>query len=148
MKHAIVANAEPKHSAHRTKTRVKPPHNCQKNTTFQKKTKSSIPHLNGHNAQSHVRGTTPSRTEEKSFPAPSRKNILPHPIRNKSVAGIKSKETQQKGYIRPSKSPYAALLSSSKKKTGNSALSQDYRQISKWTIKNRCTHTSPHPRTH
>ena len=47
------------------------------------------------------------------------------------------KEHLQKGYIRPSKSPYAAPFFFIKKKDGKLRPVQDYRQINEWTIKNR-----------
>ena len=47
------------------------------------------------------------------------------------------KEHVQKGYIRPSKSPYAALFFFIKKKDGQLRPVQDYRRLNEWTIKNR-----------
>ena len=47
------------------------------------------------------------------------------------------KEHLQKGYIRPSKSPYTAPFFFIKKKDGKLCPVQDYCQINKWTIKNR-----------
>ena len=47
------------------------------------------------------------------------------------------KEHLQKGYIRPSKSPYAAPFFFIKKKDRKLRPIQDYRQINEWTIKNR-----------
>ena len=47
------------------------------------------------------------------------------------------KEHLQKGYIRPSKSPYAAPFFFIKKKDGKLCPVQDYRRINEWTIKNR-----------
>ena len=47
------------------------------------------------------------------------------------------KEHLQKGYIRPSKSPYAAPFFFIKKKDGKLRPVQDYRRINEWTIKNR-----------
>ena len=46
------------------------------------------------------------------------------------------KEHLQKGYIRPSKSPYAAPFFFIKKKDGKLRPVQDYRWINEWTIKN------------
>jgi Reverse transcriptase (RNA-dependent DNA polymerase) len=46
-------------------------------------------------------------------------------------------EHQAKGYIRPSKSPYAAPLFFIKKKDGKLQPVQDYQQINEWTIRNR-----------
>jgi Reverse transcriptase (RNA-dependent DNA polymerase) len=46
------------------------------------------------------------------------------------------KEHVQKGYIRPSKSPYAAPFFI-KKKDGRLQPVQDYRRLNEWTIKNR-----------
>ena len=46
------------------------------------------------------------------------------------------KEHLQKGYIRPSKSPYAAPFFYIKKKDGKLRPVQDYRRINEWTIKN------------
>src|ERR1700747_588888 len=43
----------------------------------------------------------------------------------------------QKGYIRPSKSPYAAPFFFIKKKDGKLRPVQDYRELNKWTIRNR-----------
>ena len=45
------------------------------------------------------------------------------------------KEHLQKGYIRPSKSPYAAPFFFIKKKDGKLRPVQDYRRINEWTIK-------------
>ena len=42
-----------------------------------------------------------------------------------------------KGYIRPSKSPYASPFFFIKKKDGKLWSVQDYRKINEWTIKNR-----------
>src|ERR1700761_8604173 len=42
-----------------------------------------------------------------------------------------------KGYIRPSKSPYAAPFFFIKKKSGELRPVQDYRKVNEWTIKNR-----------
>jgi Reverse transcriptase (RNA-dependent DNA polymerase) len=47
------------------------------------------------------------------------------------------KEHLEKGYIRPSKSPYAAPFFFIKKKDGKLRSVQDYRKVNKWTIKNR-----------
>ena len=47
------------------------------------------------------------------------------------------KEHVQKGYIRPSKSPYAAPFFFIKKKDGQLRPVQDYRRLNEWTIKNR-----------
>jgi hypothetical protein len=47
------------------------------------------------------------------------------------------KEQQAKGYIRPSKSPYAAPFFFIKKKDGKLRPVQDYRRLNEWTIKNR-----------
>jgi hypothetical protein len=47
------------------------------------------------------------------------------------------KEHQRKGYIRPSKSPYAAPFFFIKKKDGKLRPVQDYRKINEWTIRNR-----------
>ena len=47
------------------------------------------------------------------------------------------KEHVQKGYIRPSKSPYAAPFFFIKKKDGRLRPVQDYRRLNKWTIRNR-----------
>ena len=47
------------------------------------------------------------------------------------------KEHVQKGYIRPSKSPYAAPFFFIKKKDGRLRPVQDYRRLNEWTIKNR-----------
>src|ERR1700761_4433881 len=47
------------------------------------------------------------------------------------------KEHLQKGYIRPSKSPYAAPFFFIKKKDGKLRPVQDYRRLNEWTIKNR-----------
>ena len=47
------------------------------------------------------------------------------------------KEHVQKGYIRPSKSPYAAPFFFIKKKDGQLRPVQDYRRLNEWTIRNR-----------
>src|SRR5580692_6579425 len=47
------------------------------------------------------------------------------------------KEQQAKGYIRPSKSPYAAPFFFIKKKDGKLRPVQDYRHLNEWTIRNR-----------
>jgi hypothetical protein len=47
------------------------------------------------------------------------------------------KEHLAKGYIRPSKSPYASPFFFIKKKDGKLRPVQDYRKVNKWTIKNR-----------
>ena len=47
------------------------------------------------------------------------------------------KEHLEKGYIRPSKSPYAAPFFFIKKKDGKLRPVQDYRKVNEWTIKNR-----------
>ena len=47
------------------------------------------------------------------------------------------KEHQRKGYIRPSKSPYAAPFFFIKKKDGKLRPVQDYRKINEWTVRNR-----------
>ena len=47
------------------------------------------------------------------------------------------KEHQRKGYIRPSKSPYAAPFFFIKKKDGKLHPVQDYRKINEWTVRNR-----------
>ena len=47
------------------------------------------------------------------------------------------KEHVQKGYIRPSKSPYAAPFFFIKKKDGRLRPVQDYRCLNEWTIRNR-----------
>jgi hypothetical protein len=47
------------------------------------------------------------------------------------------KEQSQKGYIKPSKSPYAAPFFFIKKKDGKLRPVQDYRQLNEWTVKNR-----------
>ena len=46
------------------------------------------------------------------------------------------REQQAKGYIWPSKSPYAVLFFFIKKKDGKLQPVQDYRRLNKWTIKN------------
>ena len=46
------------------------------------------------------------------------------------------KEHQAKGYIHPSKSPYATPFFFIKKKDGKLRLVQDYRKVNEWTIKN------------
>src|SRR5277367_3073030 len=47
------------------------------------------------------------------------------------------KEHLKKGYIRPSKSPYAAPFFFIKKKDGKLRPVQDYRRLNEWTIRNR-----------
>jgi hypothetical protein len=47
------------------------------------------------------------------------------------------KEQSQKGYIRPSKSPYAAPFFFIKKKDGKLRPVQDYKRLNEWTVKNR-----------
>src|SRR5882757_1746128 len=47
------------------------------------------------------------------------------------------KEHLAKGYIRPSKSPYAAPFFFIKKKDGKLQPVQDYRRLNEWTIRNR-----------
>jgi len=47
------------------------------------------------------------------------------------------KEHLAKGYIRPSKSPYAAPFFFIKKKDGKLRPVQDYRRLNEWTIRNR-----------
>jgi RNase H-like domain found in reverse transcriptase/Reverse transcriptase (RNA-dependent DNA polymerase)/Integrase zinc binding domain/Chromo (CHRromatin Organisation MOdifier) domain len=47
------------------------------------------------------------------------------------------KEHLAKGYIRPSKSPYAAPFFFIKKKDGKLRPVQDYRKVNEWTIRNR-----------
>ena len=47
------------------------------------------------------------------------------------------KEHLKKGYIHPSKSPYAAPFFFIKKKDGKLCPVQDYRKVNEWTIKNR-----------
>ena len=47
------------------------------------------------------------------------------------------KEHVQKGYIHPSKSPYAAPFFFIKKKDGQLRPVQDYRRLNKWTIRNQ-----------
>jgi hypothetical protein len=47
------------------------------------------------------------------------------------------KEHLRKGYIKPSKSPYALPFFFIKKKDGKLHPVQDYRKVNKWTIKNR-----------
>ena len=47
------------------------------------------------------------------------------------------KEHQRKGYIRLSKSPYAAPFFFIKKKDGKLRPVQDYRKINEWTVWNR-----------
>ena len=49
------------------------------------------------------------------------------------------KEHQRKGYICPSKSPYATPLFFIKKKDGKLRPVQDYQKINEWTIRNRYT---------
>ena len=46
-------------------------------------------------------------------------------------------EHQKKGYIRPSKSPYASPFFFIKKKDGKLCPVQDYRRVNEWTIRNR-----------
>jgi hypothetical protein len=46
-------------------------------------------------------------------------------------------EHLKKGYIKPSKSPYASPFFFIKKKDGKLRPVQDYRKINEWTIKNR-----------
>jgi hypothetical protein len=46
-------------------------------------------------------------------------------------------EHMKKGYIRPSKSPYAAPFFFIKKKDGKLCPIQDYRRVNQWTIRNR-----------
>jgi len=46
------------------------------------------------------------------------------------------KEQEAKGYIRPSKSPYAAPFFFIKKKSGELRPIYDYRELNKWTVKN------------
>ena len=46
-------------------------------------------------------------------------------------------EHVQKGYIHPSKSPYATPLFFIKKKDGRLRPVQDYRRLNEWTIRNR-----------
>ena len=46
-------------------------------------------------------------------------------------------EHQRKGYIRPSKSPYASPFFFIKKKDGTMRPVQDYRKVNEWTIRNR-----------
>jgi hypothetical protein len=46
-------------------------------------------------------------------------------------------EHLEKGYIRPSKSPYASPFFFIKKKDGKLRPVQDYRRINEWTIRNR-----------
>jgi hypothetical protein len=46
-------------------------------------------------------------------------------------------EHQKKGYIRPSKSPYASPFFFIKKKDGKLRPVQDYRRVNEWTIRNR-----------
>jgi len=46
------------------------------------------------------------------------------------------KEHLAKGYIRPSKSPYAALFFFIKKKDGKLRLVQDYQKVNEWMVKN------------
>jgi len=45
-------------------------------------------------------------------------------------------EHTQKGYIRPSKSPYAAPFFFIKKKDGKLRPMQDYRRLNQWTVQN------------
>jgi hypothetical protein len=47
------------------------------------------------------------------------------------------KEQLKKGYIKPSKSPYAAPFFFIKKKDGKLRPVQDYRRLNEWTVKNR-----------
>jgi len=47
------------------------------------------------------------------------------------------KKQLEKGYIRPSKSPYAAPFFFIKKKSGELRPVQDYRKVNEWTVKNR-----------
>ena len=47
------------------------------------------------------------------------------------------KEHMKKGYIRPSKSPYASPFFFIKKKDGKLRPVQDYRRVNEWTIRNR-----------
>jgi hypothetical protein len=47
------------------------------------------------------------------------------------------KEHLAKGYIRPSKSPYASPFFFIKKKDGKLRPVQDYRKVNEWTVKNR-----------
>ena len=47
------------------------------------------------------------------------------------------KEHLAKGYIRPSKSPYAAPFFFIKKKDGKLQPVQDYHKVNEWTIRNR-----------
>ena len=46
-------------------------------------------------------------------------------------------EHSKKGYIRPSKSPYASPFFFIKKKDGKLRPVQDYRKVNEWTIRNR-----------
>jgi hypothetical protein len=46
------------------------------------------------------------------------------------------REHQAKGYIRPSKSPYAAPFFFIKKKDGKLRLVQDYQKVNEWMVKN------------
>ena len=46
------------------------------------------------------------------------------------------REQQAKGYICPSKSPYAVLFFFIKKKDGKLRPVQDYQQLNEWTVKN------------
>ncbi|GKG05837.1 hypothetical protein Tco_0325923, partial [Tanacetum coccineum] len=47
------------------------------------------------------------------------------------------KELQDKGFIRPSSSPWGALILFAKKKDGSFRMCIDYRELNKLTIKNR-----------
>ena len=46
-------------------------------------------------------------------------------------------EHSKKGYIRPSKSPYASLFFFIKKKDGKLRPVQDYCKVNEWTVRNR-----------
>jgi hypothetical protein len=47
------------------------------------------------------------------------------------------KDMQERGYIRPSKSPYASSFFFIRKKDGKLRLVQDYRKLNQWTVPNR-----------
>jgi hypothetical protein len=76
------------------------------------------------------------RTKTRRTTRPTRKDLLPHPIEQEELKKF-VKEHLAKGYIRPSKSPYAAPFFFIKKKDGKLRPVQDYRRLNKWTIRNQ-----------
>ena len=67
----------------------------------------------------------------------AREYILPHSTRTEGTRGLHQRPHIKKGYICPSKSPYASPFFFIKKKDGKLWPVQDYRRVNEWTVRNR-----------